>query len=146
MKFTNLQGLPVEVTAVTLHKYGNDEGVPGASISFKATVKEDTLEFNNGSGNLSLWSEDDTVTDLAKIMNGSPLEFEDLEMDLRIATSNGAALLDITGVHKLTVKDVKPKADRMLECKFSASWRNGADDVYAAQMCMKCKDLTLTTG
>ncbi len=144
MLLTELDNLAVEVTQLTPHIYG--ENTPGASLSFKATVKSDEIELvENGSDQMTLWGEDDGVSVLTRIMNGSPFEIMDLELPVKVASSNGGALLSITA-DKIKVGSAKPKAGRLIEFGFSISWHNDQENLYAAQLCVKRGDLSLSTG
>lgn len=144
MLFTELIDLPVECTQLTPHVWG--EGTPGASLSFKAVVRADDVEIvENGLDQLQLWGEDDGVSVLSRIMNGTPFEFHDLELPVRINSSNGGDLLSFVA-SKMSINKAVPKANKMIEYGFSISWSNEADDLYAGQLCMKRKDLSLSTG
>lgn len=144
MLLTELTDLAVEVTQLTPHVYGDN--TPGASLSFKTTVPADQIDLvENGNDQMSLWGEDDGVSILSRIMNGSPYELLDLELPVRITSSNGGELLSFTA-DKIKVGSAKPKPNRQIEYGFSISWHNDGEQLYAGQLCMKRADLSLSTG
>jgi len=146
LKFSELKDLPITVTQVTPHIYGED--TRGVSISCKAQVKEGFLEFDESPSTADMWGgENDSVTEIGKLMTrpSHSHELKDMEMDVSISTSNEGPLFETKDCHKLSVNDASPKSNREIEFKFSISFYNTDGDLDDVQRLMKMKGLTLST-
>lgn len=143
MKITNLEDLPIRVTQITPLVYA--EGDYGCALSVQAVVPESLLELEP-EPQTGLWGDDDTPTQIAKLMQGKEVEIEIEEGKASVATSNGDALFETDRVNKIKIGKAEIAKNREIKWSISVSFRNTEANLYAAQKLMKREDLTLSTS
>jgi hypothetical protein len=146
LRFEELTELPIKVTQPTPHLYGED--TCGVSLSCKAVVGVEDIEFDEEPATADMWGgEQEVVTTIGKLLSRASYSYEvkDCEIEFSIATSNGDDLLHSKQGHKLTVTGAAPKPERKVEYSFVLSWYNEEGELDIAQQLMKREGLFLTT-
>lgn len=146
MGFLEIKELPVQVTTVTVHKRGQANGM---TITMDCVAREGELLIDprpsRKNMQANLWGDQDELTPMAHILNGSVWEMSDLKHEAAFCTSNGDPLLRVP-FDRMQIRKARTRLGRLIDWTFNITSYNSDGDLDGAQALLTRHNIHLNTG